>query len=225
MTEPAVLHHGRRPLRIALVAVEQHRPAQQHLVVLADPDLDAVERDAVVHAAAAGLAHPVGLHDPDARGARPRPAPRRRAGRRRPGPRRSGARSLDVGAVLERAEELGRHQRDVGRARSARGPHDRRRTPARSRPPPTGRAPAPPRRTSAAGSAPTGPGRRAARGSPAPRRASRRGRAPPASASRSNPEVAITSGSGSSAASHSRSSSRISSAVPQTGRRLLTGPR
>ena len=37
------------------------------------------------------------------------------------------------------------------------------------------------------------------------------------------PEVEITNGSGSSAASHSRSSPRISSAVPLTGRRLLTG--
>ena len=37
-----------------------------------------------------------------------------------------------------------------------------------------------------------------------------------------DPDVSITSGSGSSAASHSRSSPRISPAVPLTGRRLLT---
>ncbi len=38
-----------------------------------------------------------------------------------------------------------------------------------------------------------------------------------------DPEVSTTSGAGSSAASHSRSSARISAAVPSTGWRLLTG--
>ena len=94
-------------VRLALVAVEQHRPAQLHLAVVPIRTSTPVERVAVVHAAAAGLAHPVGLHDPDAA---PSASPRT-LGCQRPAADQDGVEAgqvLDVGPSSQRAEELGR---------------------------------------------------------------------------------------------------------------------
>ena len=211
----------------SVVPVEQHRPADPHPAVVADRDRDAVERHAVVDAAAAGLAHAVGRHDADARAsasARSRSRGSVRAAADQHGV--EAAQRDGLRRVVEQPGQLGRAPaRRSAAPPSSAPPRSRGRRPgrpARCRRARSGRAPAGPRRTSAAGSAATGRARRAAPGSPSPRRASRRGRAPRRLGSPVDPEVAITSGSGSSAACQSRSSARISSAVPDTGVRLLT---
>ena len=99
-----------RVIRQAAVARRERVAAEQHPAVL-DAHPHTVEGDAVVHAPAAGLAHPVGAHHVSPR---PPPGPagargvrRRRAARRpvRPAPRRP--------RVLERLDQLGGHQRGV----------------------------------------------------------------------------------------------------------------
>ena len=199
---------------LALVAVEQHRPAQPHLAVGADLDLDPVERAAVVHAAAAGLAHAVGRHDPD-------PAPPRRA------PRSAGVERAAADAAPRRSRRAPRRRRRraAGRAgsaparRSAAPGHRRDRVGERAvlddrlgaRDAPSGRAPARPAtydggRFSSHWPGPAEPGLRGVGGG-----AHRvPGEHAPASAARSSPRSRSPAAPGSSAASHSRSSARIS---------------
>ena len=212
------------PLGLAVVPVEEHRPAQQHLAVVADPHLDAVERAAVVHAAAAGLAHPVGLHD---RGC---PAPRPRLG----------SRGVERAAADEHGVEAGRAPRSSARRRAAAhqlGRHERDVAPRPlARPAESGRTTR------------LGPGdhravehlhpgdvRRRQVEHPLPRTAEPRvrgqrrgphrvaGEHAPASARRSTRGRDRRAAREPSAASHSRSSARISSArAGAPGRRLLT---
>ena len=62
---PSSVHE--RLLDAVGVPLGEHRARQQDAAVVVDPDGDAVQRDAVVHAPAAGLGHAVGGDDPDAR--------------------------------------------------------------------------------------------------------------------------------------------------------------
>src|SRR3954447_21897620 len=66
--EPAAFHDLLGEARIRVVPVEEHRSSNPDPIVGPDLHRDAIEREPVVHAAAAGLAHAVGRDDPDANG-------------------------------------------------------------------------------------------------------------------------------------------------------------
>ena len=110
--EPAVLHHLRGQPRLPVVPVEEHRAADPDAPVAAHLDRDPVERDPVVDAAAAGLAHPVRRDDVHVLGGRgPSQGGLHRGAADQDGVER--AQRLDVARRGEHPGQLGRDQRDV----------------------------------------------------------------------------------------------------------------
>ena len=222
--QPSTSDLGRQR-RVAVVPLEQGRPADPDPAAGADRERDAVQRVAVVDAAARGLGRAVRRDHVHARRPRPARAAPGRSGRRRAA--RCGRRAARrASRVVEQPVQLGRHQRhEPGvprrpRPRPSRAP---RAAAARGRRPASGRSPAPPRRTT-----PAAPAATARAAQPARRRRHRRehgagARAPPASARRSSPRSRRRIGSGSpAAASHPPSAATTSRVVPVTGRRKLT---
>ena len=106
---PAVDQRLGREVRPEPVAGEHDRPAELDPAVVAHDDLDTVERQTVVDAAAAGLGHAVRRDDAHS------------GGRRTLGERGGQGRAADedpvvrreVGAGVEQPAQLGRHQRRV----------------------------------------------------------------------------------------------------------------
>ena len=111
MTNQPPSRRLRGQVRAQPVAGEQHRPGDPDPAVRADGHGHVVERHTVIHASAAGFAHPVGGDHPAAR----------RAGRTRAGPaarppRRAGPswqRAPGRRPASSQPPQLGRHQRDV----------------------------------------------------------------------------------------------------------------
>ena len=172
--EPAVDQGLGGRVRVAVVPVEQRR-ARRSGSGRPPPiaSADAVERVAVVDAAAGGLGRAVRRHDAHPGRLRPRRAAPGRSGRRRAARCAARRSAVGLGRVVEQPVQLGRHQRDeagagVDRRRDRARP---RAAPARGPRPATGTTTCTPRRTTPAARAATARCRRAGARSRRPRRA------------------------------------------------------
>ena len=224
--EPAVDQHlarsapGRRRTRRTASAREiRSRPSR------VERERDAVERDAVVDAAAGGLRRAVRRDHASRR--RPRRG-RAAAGSIGPPPSstvRSVRSAATSSACVEQPVQLGRHQGDVGRRGPPRPrprtPRAPRAAPAAARRPPSGRRPARPRRTTPEARAATGPRRRAGCAVAATDASTARRESTTRLGRPVEPEVSTTSGSSSAAATQPVSAATTSAVDPRSSRRRM----